>query len=106
MAMRLMSGTAVLLMLVAGSVAHAADGAAVYKAQCSKCHGETGQSDTTIGKALKAPALAGDAKLKAMAEADVIAAVKGNAKHPPTVKSLGDDDLKAAAGFAKDLAGK
>ena len=36
------------------SAAQAADGAAIFKEQCAKCHGDTGQSDTTIGKAIKA----------------------------------------------------
>ena len=49
------------LLLVASSAAVAADGAAVFKAQCAKCHGDTGNSDTTIGKAMKVPPLAGDA---------------------------------------------
>jgi cytochrome c len=38
------------------SAAFAADGATVYKAQCAKCHGDTGKSDTTMGKAMKVPA--------------------------------------------------
>jgi cytochrome c553 len=94
------------LMVLVASAASAADPAAVYKAQCAKCHGETGDSDTAVGKAMKAPALAGDAKLKAAAEADVAALIKGAAKHPAGIKGLSDDDLKAAAVHAKALAGK
>ena len=104
MVLRLLIGTAVVLCL-AGS-ASAADGAAVYSGQCAKCHGDTGKSDTTIGKAVKAPALAGDAKLQQASEGDIAALIKGNKKHPPTVKSLSDDDLRAAATFIKGLAGK
>lgn len=91
------------LLLITGSVALAADGAAVYKAQCSKCHGDTGHADTGIAKAMKVPPLAGDANLQKMSEADIAARIKGNTKHPPTVKSLSDDDIKAVAPYVKQL---
>ena len=93
------------LLLVASSAASAADGAAVFKTQCAKCHGETGKSDTSIGKAMKVPPLAGDPKVQKMSESDVVARIKGNEKHPPPVKSLGDDDVNAVAAHVKLLAG-
>src|SRR6185369_10789472 len=58
----LISAAAVLL--ASGSATWAADGAAIFKAQCGKCHGDTGKADTSIGKAMKIPALAGDAKVQ------------------------------------------
>jgi mono/diheme cytochrome c family protein len=79
------------------SVAWAAEGAEVYKAQCAKCHGESGGADTPVAKTLKVPALKGDADVQK---------IKANEKHPPTVKSLSDADIEAAAGYAKELAGK
>lgn len=94
------------LLLIANSAAAAADGAAVYTAQCAKCHGDTGKADTTIGKAMKVPPLAGDANIQKMSESDVAARIKDNAKHPPTVKSLSDDDVNAVAAYVKQLAGK
>lgn len=94
------------VLLLVGSTAFAADGAAIYKAQCAKCHGDTGHADTTIGKAMKVPALAGDANIQKMSDADVVARIKGNAKHPPTIKSLSDDDISAVAAYVKQLAGK
>jgi mono/diheme cytochrome c family protein len=97
---------AVAVTATVGSVAVAADGAAVFKAQCAKCHGETGQADTAPGKALKTPALAGDAKVAGMALPDIVAAVKANKKHESFIKKLSDDDISAAAGYAKDLASK
>jgi mono/diheme cytochrome c family protein len=106
MIVRPMVGLAV-VMFIAGSAASApADGAAVYKAQCAKCHGDTGHSDSTIGKAMKVPALAGDANVQKMSDADIAARIKGNAKHPPTVKGLSDDDFNAVAAYVKQLAGK
>jgi mono/diheme cytochrome c family protein len=94
------------LLLVATSAGAAADGAAIFKAQCAKCHGETGKADTSIGKAMKVPPLAGDAKIKAMSAAEIAGVIKGNAKHPATIKKLSDDDVNAVAAFVKDLAGK
>ncbi len=102
---RSLIGTASLLLLV-GSVAFAADGAAIYKAQCAKCHGDTGKADTGVAKAMKVPALAGDANLQKMSEADVAARIKGNAKHPPAIKGLSDEDMKAVAAYVKQLSAK
>jgi mono/diheme cytochrome c family protein len=100
----LLMGTTALL-LVTGSAAFAADGAAIFKAQCAKCHGETGKSDTSVGKAMKIPALAGDANVQKMSEADVVAKIKGNAKHPAPIKGLKDEDVNAVAAHVKTLAG-
>jgi mono/diheme cytochrome c family protein len=94
------------LLFIASSAASAADGAAIYKAQCAKCHGDTGMADTTVGKAMKVPALAGDPKIQKMSDGDVAGVIKSNAKHPPTVKSLSDDDINAVAAYVKQLAGK
>ncbi|MBY0278520.1 c-type cytochrome [Candidatus Binatia bacterium] len=92
------------LVLAAAPVARAADGAAVYKEQCAKCHGETGHADTTVAKTLKVAPLAGDAKVAGMTEAQVVERIKSNEKHPQKIRGLSDDDLAAAAGFAKQLA--
>ena len=89
-----------------GSICVAAeDGAAVYKAQCAKCHGDTGQADTAAGKALKVPMLKGDAKVAGMSAEDVAKSVKANEKHKSFVTKLTDEQVNAAAGFAKGLAG-
>ncbi|MDX2171260.1 MAG: cytochrome c [Deltaproteobacteria bacterium] len=96
----------VALLLVGGSAASAADGAAIFKTYCAKCHGETGHSDTSVGKSMKVPPLAGDANIQKMSEADVAARIKSNKKHPAKVKGLSDDDINAVATFVKQLAGK
>jgi mono/diheme cytochrome c family protein len=93
------------ILVLLAATAHAADGAKVYAGQCAKCHGESGQSDTAAGKAMKAPALAGNAKVAGMSAADIAAAIKASAKHPAAVKQLGADDLDAAAAHVKTLAG-
>jgi len=91
-------------LLIAGTGAWAADGAALFKGQCAKCHGNDGKADTPAGKAMKVPALAGDANVAKMSDADVEAKIKNNPKHASFAKSLTDDDLKAAAAYVKQLA--
>ena len=83
----------------------AEDGAAVFKAQCAKCHGETGESDTAPGKALKVPMLKGDAKVGGMSVDDIVKAVKANEKHKSFISKLSDEQITAAAGHAKQIAG-
>jgi len=93
-----------ILALTAAPVVLAAEGAQVFKDQCAKCHGETGKADTPVGKALKAPVLAGDAKVAGMSDADLAAAIKGNQKHAGFIKTMKDDDVTAAAAYVKGLA--
>jgi cytochrome c553 len=102
---RRLIGAAAIPLLLAASSTSAADGAATYEEKCAKCHGKTGLSDTTIGKAKKVPALAGDEKVQKMSVSEIVAVMKANKKHPPNIKSLSDDDMTAAAGYAKQLAG-
>jgi mono/diheme cytochrome c family protein len=83
------------------SAALAADGAAVYKANCAKCHGDTGKGDTPAGKAMKM--LAFDATLGKQSPDDIAAKVKANPKHASVVKAVGDD-LPAAAAHVKEIA--
>ena len=90
--------------LAVASVSLAADGAAVFKANCASCHGQTGKADTTAGKALKVPPLAGDANVAGMADADVVAKIKGNAKHATALKKVTDADITAVATYVKGLA--
>jgi mono/diheme cytochrome c family protein len=85
--------------------ATAEDGAAVYKAQCAKCHGDTGEADTPAAKTLKVPKLKGDAKVGGMSVPDIVAAVKANEKHKSFIKKLSDEQITAAAGQAKQIAG-
>jgi mono/diheme cytochrome c family protein len=93
------------LAVATASTSFAADGAAIFKANCATCHGETGKSDTAAGKAMKVPALSGDAKVAGMSDADVVAAIKANQKHAAVLKKLKDDDVAAVAAYVKGVAG-
>jgi mono/diheme cytochrome c family protein len=92
------------LTLTVASASLAADAAALFKQHCASCHGESGKADTAAGKALKVPALAGDAKVAAMADADVIAKIKSNAKHAAALKKLTDADVATLATYVKGVA--
>ena len=92
------------LALAAANVSLAADAAALFKQHCASCHGETGKADSAAGKALKVPALAGDAKVAAMGDADVIAKIKSNQKHAAALKKLTDADVAALAAHVKGMA--
>jgi len=75
----------------------AQDGAAIFKAKCSDCHGAEGQGK--VGPALKGTTLSAD---------DIAALLtKGNdAKKPPHKKAmsgLADSDAKAVAEYVKTL---
>ena len=98
---RIITTAAALLCLVTVTTAWAADGAAVYKANCAKCHGENGKADTAAAKAMKVPAF--DAKLAALSADEIAAKVKASPKHATAVKAVGDD-LTAAAAHVKELA--
>ena len=91
--------------LVTPARATAEDGAAVFKAQCAKCHGESGDADPPAGKTLKVPMLKGDAKIAGMSNDDIVKLVKENAKHKSFITKLSAEQIDAAAGHAKQLAG-
>ena len=93
------------LPLCVASVSRAADGAALFKQHCATCHGATGFSDTPAGKSLKVPALAGDAKIAGLSEADVATKIRGNPKHAAALKGLKDEDVEALAAYVQNLAG-
>src|SRR5262245_55542421 len=79
------------------------DGAAIFKTNCAKCHGATGNADTPAAKALKVPSLHGDANVQKMTAADIAARIKGNAKHPPAIKGLSQADMDAVAAYVKTI---
>ena len=92
------------IFLSAASASVAADGGALFKQNCASCHGATGHADTPASKALNVPALAGDAKVAGMSDADVTAAIKANPKHGAVLKKLSDADVAAVATYVKGLA--
>jgi mono/diheme cytochrome c family protein len=102
---RIVRVTAALLVVSGvGSTGWAEEPAAVFKAHCAKCHGETGEADTPTGKMLKVPKLAGNAKVAGMAVADIVKLVKENEKHKAPLKKLSEAQIEAGASGAKTVA--
>ncbi len=97
-----------LLVAVSGAVAiaavpftsFAADGAAIFTANCVKCHGADGKAETATGKAMKAANLT-DPKITGAA--DLPAQIKANKKHGTFISKLSDDDIAAVAEYVKTL---
>ena len=75
--------------------AFAADGAAIYKAKCASCHGQTGAGDTGIGKSLKLRDF-GTADVQKQSDADLTTVIsKGKGKMPAYDGKLSADEIKA-----------
>jgi mono/diheme cytochrome c family protein len=71
----------------------AADGGALYQTNCAKCHGEDGNADTPVGKAMKAPPV----HAGTLPPAKVVEYVRTNAKHKSISAKLSDEELDAIA---------
>ena len=95
--------TAVVLLLASAAPLWA-DGAQLFKEKCAKCHGDTGKSDTSMGKKMKVPPIAGDAKIAAMSDADLAKKILAADKHPKGIKTLSEADAAAVAPYVKGLA--
>lgn len=110
--MRKLLGAGVIALTVAfAGSALAADGAAIFKAKCSPCHGPDG------GGTAMAPAFKGNKFIKDSKEADIEAVIKGGRagakKHykqfaidMPAQKTLDDASIKAVIAHLKSIASK
>ncbi len=105
MRIRAAAWTATLALTLGAPVFAAEDGAAVYKAQCAKCHGDTGAADTSAAKTLKVPPIKGDAKVAGASVEELVKTAKANEKHKSFITKISDEQLTAAATEMKKLAG-
>ena len=83
-----------------------ADGAAIFKARCARCHGESGRADAPGARALKVRPLVDDATLARMTPADIAKRITSDPKHRAlgSVSDLDDTALNTVAVFVRQLA--
>lgn len=101
-------GTEIALVAMMAAVTTAAfaqaPGAEIYKSKCLACHGASGMSDATLGKALKVKPVT-DPEVKKMPEAAMIEATKnGMGKMQPFKGKLTDAQIKEAVDYFRSFA--
>jgi cytochrome c6 len=90
------------VVLLAGSMCFAEDGAAIYKSKCAMCHGATGTPSPAMAKAMGIKPVS-DPSMKAVTLAQVEATVKGGKGKMKSIAGLNDAQVKAVAEYFKTL---
>lgn len=89
--------------LAAALSGYAADGAAVWKQHCAKCHGADGAGKTKMGQKLKCK----DYSKEAVSEEAIVKSIKEGVKEGGKVvmkpMTLSDDETKAVTAHMKSL---
>ena len=100
----------VMTLLVASAVSsRAADAKALWTANCTPCHGASGNGDTKMGKTLGAMDLTSASKQSSFTDAQAMTAIKDGVKQngKTTMKAFGgklsDDDIKALVAYVRTL---
>ena len=100
----------VITLLVATAISgRAADAKALWAANCTPCHGASGNGDTKMGKTLGAMDLTSASKQSSFTDAQAMTAIKDGVKQngKTTMKAFGgklsDDDIKALVAYVRTL---
>jgi len=96
----------VALALAIAPLAFADDGATLYKAKCSSCHGADGKGQTVMGKKMGLRDL-GSADVQKQSDADLHKiTADGKGKMPAYKDKLSDGDVNALVAFMRTFAAK
>jgi mono/diheme cytochrome c family protein len=79
------------------------DGAKVFKANCTLCHGEDGGANTPTGKALKARDLRSDDVQKQTDTQLAAVITKGSGKMPAFGSKFSPDTIKSLVAYIRQL---
>ncbi|HUV68307.1 MAG TPA: cytochrome c [Terracidiphilus sp.] len=92
----------VAVVLLAGTVCFAEDGAAIYKTKCAMCHGPTGTPSAGMAKMLGIKPVS-DPSMKSISMAQVEIQVKNGKGKMKPIAGLSDAQVKAVAEYFKTL---
>ena len=100
----------VVTLLIASAISsRAADAKALWTANCTPCHGASGNGDTKMGKTLGAMDLTSASKQSSFTDSQAMTAIKDGVKQngKTTMKAFGgklsDDDIKALVAYVRTL---
>lgn len=94
-------------LMAAAAAASAADGKALFEANCAKCHGATGAGDTKMGQKAGCKDFTDASYQATLTEAKMTAAIHDGVKEgdKQKMKAFGDtlsaDDIKALVAYVK-----
>jgi mono/diheme cytochrome c family protein len=86
----------IFLALLAGSAAMAADGPALYKEHCAKCHGDTGHADNWRGYLYFSRDFTSPEWQKKMSDAEILEEINDGPRIMPAFKEALSADEKQA----------
>ena len=89
--MRVVLGFALIQLLLGAAPVLAADGAALYQANCASCHGADGKADGPAAKAMNVPPVAGTN----ISPEAVVKAVQVSDRHKAVAGKLSAEELDA-----------
>jgi mono/diheme cytochrome c family protein len=88
------------------SPASANEAASDFKLQCSSCHGQNGDGNTSLGKTLKAADLR-SAEVQKQSDEQLAQVIANGRKNMPSFgNSLTQDQIRALVAYIRKLAGK
>ncbi len=90
------------VVVLAGSMCFAEDGAALYKSKCAMCHGPTGTPSAGMAKAMGIKPVS-DPSMQSLTVAQIASAVKNGKGKMHPVAGLTDPQVQAVASYFKSL---